>query len=257
VLEAVSRLEEMLTMAKRNAGHSTEANNLMSQAKDHVQVAGHAMTEVARAMDEIRASGQASGQIIKTVEEIAFQTNILALNAAVEAARAGQNGKGFAVVAEEVRNLAAKSAEAAKDTESLIANSIEKTEIGVQMAGETYASLSEIVSGINTSGHLVTEIAMRSDEQSVAIEQINAGIEQVAGVVQQNSATAEQSASASQEMSGQSDALRDLISQFKLKSKDGEGQLPEGANPLKRLALPQSAQYKPVFAAGGRDFGKY
>jgi methyl-accepting chemotaxis protein len=176
------------------------------------------------AVNEITQASQSIGKVIKVIDDIAFQTNILALNAAVEAARAGQHGKGFAVVAEEVRSLAAKSAEAANDTGSLIANSIEKAGVGAKIASETAASLVEIVSGINESSRIVEEIAASSEVQSADILQINNGIDQVAQVVQQNSATAEQSAAASEELSGQSDMLKGLISQFRLK-----GQAPSPA----------------------------
>ncbi len=141
----------------------------------------------------------------------------------MEAARAGEHGKGFAVVADEVRNLAAKSSAAAKDTEALIADSIAKAELGGRIAAETETSLSEIVSGINESEQLVTEIARSSEEQSSGIGEINIGIDQVAQVVQQNSATAEESAAAAQEMSSQSDLLREMISRFKLRNNADPG----------------------------------
>jgi methyl-accepting chemotaxis protein len=175
------------------------------------------MDEMMVAVKEINQSSQSISKVIKVIDDIAFQTNILALNAAVEAARAGQHGKGFAVVAEEVRNLAAKSAEAAKDTSGLIASSMEKAELGAKIAEETASSLAEIVSGINESNQLVSDIALSSEAQSHGISEVNSGIDQVAAVVQMNSATAQESAASSIELSGQSDVLEDVIGRFNLK----------------------------------------
>ena len=200
-----------------NAEMAKQAANLGDTIKKNAEKGSFQMDEMMKAVKQINDASQSISKIIKVIDDIAFQTNILALNAAVEAARAGQHGKGFAVVAEEVRNLAGKSAEAAKETSELIANSTVKTELGAKIANETAASLTEIVAGIKESSEIINKIAASSEEQSQGITQINHGIEQVASVVQSNSATAEQSASASEEMSGQSAMLEELVARFKLK----------------------------------------
>ncbi|MDR2572172.1 MAG: methyl-accepting chemotaxis protein, partial [Oscillospiraceae bacterium] len=192
-----SSIAEISEKTKTNAVTADKTAKLSEAIKEKAEKGSQQMNEMITAVSDINEASKSIGKIIKTIDDIAFQTNILALNAAVEAARAGQHGKGFAVVAEEVRNLASKSAEAAKDTGDMIQNSIDKAELGSNIAGETAASLTEIVSGINESSQLVTEIAKSSDEQSAGISQVNIGIDQVAQVVQQNSATVEESAAAS------------------------------------------------------------
>jgi methyl-accepting chemotaxis protein len=209
---------EILEKTKTNARLAESAAQMAEVIIQSAGKGSRQMDEMVLAVQEITKAGESISNVIKVIDDIAFQTNILALNAAVEAARAGQHGKGFAVVAEEVRNLAEKSAEAAKDTGALIQNSIEKAGLGASIAKETAESLEEIISGITESGRMVSQIAGSSQEQAQGIADINEGIEQVAMVVQNNSATAEQSAAASQQLSGQSAMLEGLISQFKLKS---------------------------------------
>ena len=229
VEELSSSIAEIFTKTKTNEEMAGRAAALANEIRGNAENGTRQMDEMISAVQDINQSSQNINKVIKVIDDIAFQTNILALNAAVEAARAGQHGKGFAVVAEEVRNLASKSAEAAKETGNMISDSIEKAELGSRIAGETASSLKEIVSGINESTQIVNDIAKSSEEQSLGIEQINVGIDQVAQVVQQNSATAQESAAASEEMSSQSSLLEELISQFKLKDNSlGFRHLPPG-----------------------------
>ena len=217
IVELSGSIAEVADKTKANAATADKTATLSAIIKENAEKGSRQMNEMIEAVNDINEASKNIGKIIKTIDDIAFQTNILALNAAVEAARAGQAGKGFAVVAEEVRNLASKSADAARDTGNMIQNSMERAELGSRIAGETAASLSEIVIGINESTELIAEIAKSSEEQSLGITQINTGIDQVTQVVQQNSATAEESAAASVEMSSQSDILQQLIARFKLK----------------------------------------
>ena len=215
--QLVNSITEISEKTKANAGTAEATSKLSEAIMQDAEKGSRKMDEMITAVSEINEASKSISKIMKTIDDIAFQTNILALNAAVEAARAGQHGRGFAVVAEEVRNLASKSAEAAKDTGDMIQNSMEKAELGSSIVEETAVSLKEIVSGINEASRLVTEIARSSEEQSQGIAQINNGIDQVAQVTQQNSATAQQSAAASEEMSGQSTLLDKMIALFKLR----------------------------------------
>jgi methyl-accepting chemotaxis protein len=218
VQELSASVTEVNSKTKANASLADDAKKLGEDIKLNAERGNSQMEQMIKAVGEISDSSTAISKVIKIIDDIAFQTNILALNAAVEAARAGQHGKGFAVVADEVRSLAAKSAEAAKNTSELIATSIEKSEQGAVISKETAESLNHIVEGIMQSSELVTKIAQSSNEQSTEISQIGHAIDQVSQVVQQNSATAEESAAASEEMSGQATMLQQLISQFKLKN---------------------------------------
>ncbi len=249
IQEISSSISEMAGRVKENAGMAEKAATLAETIKSDAEKGNRQMSEMMTAVHDINDASQSISKIIKTIDDIAFQTNILALNAAVEAARAGQHGKGFAVVAEEVRNLAAKSATAAKDTGDMIKNSIDKSERGALIAQETAASLKQIVDGINESSQIVSAIAQSSDEQSEGISQINVGVDQVAQVVQQNSATAQQSAAASEEMSSQSDTLENLMSQFKLRGQSEPG----------RMLSEKSAQteYGGFSEYDMSDYGKY
>ncbi|MDR0223006.1 MAG: methyl-accepting chemotaxis protein, partial [Oscillospiraceae bacterium] len=209
-------ISDIAKKTKTNAETASKTARMAENIRVSAEKGSRQMNDMISAVEGITQASHSISKVIKTIDDIAFQTNILALNAAVESARAGQHGKGFAVVAEEVRNLAAKSAEAAKDTEGMIQNSIEKAELGARIAGETAASLTEIVTGINESNKMIVDIAKSSEEQSAGILQIDTGIAQVMQIIQQTSATAEESAASSEEMSGQAAILENLISQFKL-----------------------------------------
>lgn len=218
IQELTASIEEVADETKSNAVRANEANERAMAVRENAAVGNHQMGKMVAAMAEINESSQDISKIIKVIDDIAFQTNILALNAAVEAARAGQHGKGFAVVAQEVRNLAVRSSEAAKETTSLIEGSINKVEIGTRFADETAISLKEILREIEKVTDLVKNIAQASSDQAREIEQINQGIDQVSMVVQTNSATAEQSAAASEELSGQAQLLKQMVSAFEIKA---------------------------------------
>ncbi|MDR0468878.1 MAG: methyl-accepting chemotaxis protein [Peptococcaceae bacterium] len=249
IQELSSSVAEIAERTRENAATADKTAVLSGTIKGNAEKGSHQMTEMITAVNEISEASRNISKIIKTIDDIAFQTNILALNAAVEAARAGEHGKGFAVVAEEVRNLASKSAEAAKDTGEMIQNAMGKAELGSRIASETAESLNEIVSGINESNLFIAEIARSSEEQSLGISQINTGIDQVAQVVQQNSATAEESAAASEEMSSQSDMLQQLIARFKLRKSSGayKNWLTAERPVQKRLGMPgQGTKYAQI-----------
>lgn len=216
VEELSASISEISSQTASNAENAIKANELTETARSHARVGDADMQEMLGAMEEINTASANISKIIKVIDEIAFQTNILALNAAVEAARAGQHGKGFAVVAEEVRNLAARSAKAAKETTELIEDSMGKVEHGRSIAGKTAESLQAIMQNVGEVADIVSAIAKASSEQKMALEQIDQGVLQVSQVVQSNSATSEEAASASEELSAQAERLKETAARFKL-----------------------------------------
>ncbi len=217
VQELSATINEISNQVKNNAANSSKANNMALSASSAITNSNEQMEKLMTAMESINVKSNEINKIIKTIEDIAFQTNILALNAAVEAARAGTAGKGFAVVADEVRNLAGKSAEAAKNTTTLIEDSVSAIAEGVKLADMTAKELSQAVGSVKDTTVVIADISKASNEQASSIAQITLGIDQIASVVQTNSATSEQSAAASQELSGQAALLKELISRYELR----------------------------------------
>jgi methyl-accepting chemotaxis protein len=212
--ETSSSLEEMSSMTKQNADNAQQANILAGEARKAANNGSEAMTRMSKAITDIQKSSDETAKIIKVIDEIAFQTNLLALNAAVEAARAGEAGKGFAVVAEEVRNLAMRSAEAAKNTSAMIEGSVKNSKNGVDIATEVGKVLNEIVASIGKTTDLVGEIAAASAEQARGVDQVNTAVSQMDKVTQQNAANAEESASASEELSAQAASMKEIVGEL-------------------------------------------
>ena len=209
--ETSSSLEEIASMTKQNATNADEANKLMGEVGRLVNTGQESMNRLGKAIEEIKKSSDSTSKIVKTIDEIAFQTNLLALNAAVEAARAGDAGKGFAVVAEEVRNLAQRASEAARNTANLIEGSIKNSDQGVSVATETTKALKEVTVSVQKISELISEIAAASKEQSQGIEQVATGVAQMNQVTQASAANAEESASASEALNAQVEQVNEMI----------------------------------------------
>jgi methyl-accepting chemotaxis protein len=215
--EITASMNEISSQTKTNAQSASEARDLAQKATHAAAEGQNAMQEMNDAMNRITKNSNEIQRVVKVIDDIAFQTNLLALNAAVEAARAGVHGKGFAVVAEEVRNLAARSAKAAKETTDLISTSGNEIHKGGEVANHTAEVLNTIVEQIKQTTELVAGIAEASNEQAQGVVQVTLGLQQIDGVTQQNTAAAEESASAANEMSGMATQLQKLVAQFQLR----------------------------------------
>ncbi|HEU4620677.1 MAG TPA: methyl-accepting chemotaxis protein [Burkholderiaceae bacterium] len=253
--ETASSMEQLSSTVKNNADTARQANQLAASASQVAEKGGSVVDQVVNTMGEISGASKKIAEIIGVIDGIAFQTNILALNAAVEAARAGEQGRGFAVVAGEVRNLAQRSAEAAKEIKSLISESVGRVETGSQLVGEAGQVMTEIVTSVRRVTDLIGEITSATLEQSSGIEQVNQAVTQLDQTTQQNAALVEQSAAAAQSLKDQAAALNQAISQFRV---DGATRVAmvsaEPAASLARAprpaAMPRVAAKKPLPKVG-------
>jgi methyl-accepting chemotaxis protein len=226
--ETATSMEELTSAVKNNADNARQANELAAAAASVANRGGEAVSRVVDTMDSIDESARRIIDIIGVIDGIAFQTNILALNAAVEAARAGEQGRGFAVVAAEVRNLAQRSAIAAKEIKTLIADSAGKIETGTKLAADAGATMREVVASIKRVTDCVSEITAASQEQSAGIEQVNRAIGQMDQVTQQNAALVQETAAAAQSLQEQADELVELVNVFRLGGGDSATAAPTG-----------------------------
>ncbi|MFC3378661.1 methyl-accepting chemotaxis protein [Rugamonas sp. CCM 8940] len=233
--ETASSMEELTSTVKQNADNARQANQLAVSASDVAGKGGSVVAQVVDTMDSINASSKKIVDIISVIDGIAFQTNILALNAAVEAARAGEQGRGFAVVASEVRNLAQRSAAAAKEIKALIGDSVEKVDVGSRLVGQAGATMGEIVASIRRVTDIMGEITSASHEQEVGIDQINQAVAEMDTVTQQNAALVEQAAAAASALQEQAAGLAEVVGVFKL----------DRAHQPPPLAAPQRARTRP------------
>jgi methyl-accepting chemotaxis protein len=214
--ETASSMEEMTSTVKQNADNAGQANQLAVAARDQADKGGAVVARAVQAMGEINASSKKIADIIGVIDEIAFQTNLLALNAAVEAARAGEQGRGFAVVASEVRNLAGRSASAAKEIKALIQDSVRKVDEGSGLVTQSGVTLDQIVAAVKKVGDIVAEIAAASQEQSAGIEQVNKAVMQLDELTQQNAALVEEATAASQSMADQAQGLNEIMARYQV-----------------------------------------
>ena len=242
--ETASSMEELTSTVKQNADNARQANQLAASAAQVAVKGGEVVAQVVGTMESINASSNKIVDIISVIDGIAFQTNILALNAAVEAARAGEQGRGFAVVASEVRNLAQRSASAAKEIKTLIGTSVEQVNAGSMLVAQAGSTMNDIVDSVQRVSDIITEITAASSEQSVGIDEINRAIGQMDAVTQQNAALVEESAAAAESMQHQAHNLAQVVSVFKLNGQQAS------VSGLKGVKRPASKEAKAALQIG-------
>ncbi|MDY3559053.1 methyl-accepting chemotaxis protein [Gemmata sp. JC673] len=245
--ETASTLQEITSTVRRSADSAQQARQLASGSKEVAEKGGSVVSSAVGAMGEINESSKKIAEIITTIDEIAFQTNLLALNAAVEAARAGEQGRGFAVVATEVRNLAQRSATAAKEIKSLIQDSVKKVDTGTELVNKSGDTLAEIVTSVKRVTDIVTEIAAASREQSTGIEQVNKAVAQMDTVTQRNASQTEEMSATAQTLTDQAAQLRDLVGRFTL-----DGAAPGAGRSSAPAARSRTAPARKSGGANGR-----
>ncbi|HEY0825563.1 MAG TPA: methyl-accepting chemotaxis protein, partial [Ramlibacter sp.] len=238
--EAATSMEELTSTVQQNAENARVASQLAVDASGVARRGGEAVGQVVSTMSGISASSRRIGDIIGVIDGIAFQTNILALNAAVEAARAGEQGRGFAVVAAEVRNLAQRSAAAAREIKGLIGESVDQVEAGTRLVDAAGRTMEEIVASVTRVSDLIAEIAAASQEQSSGIAQVNTAVAQMDQVVQQNASLVEEASAATESMKAQAAALLQVASRFQLGSAPANPAAPAAG------AVPMPIRYTPA-----------
>jgi len=238
--ETASSMEEMTSTVKQNADNAGQANQLATAARDQAEKGGSVVSQAVRAMADINDASRRIADIIGVIDEIAFQTNLLALNAAVEAARAGEQGRGFAVVASEVRNLAGRSATAAKEIKDLIQDSVRKVQDGSLLVTQSGQTLEQIVSSVKKVSDIVAEIAAASREQSSGIEQVNRAVMQMDELTQQNAALVEQATASSQAMADQARELNEMMGKYRVSGSAGSTDSVSGASEDSSSARPSA-----------------
>jgi methyl-accepting chemotaxis protein len=262
--ETASSMEEMTSTVKQTADNAGQANQLAMAARLQAEKGGVVVSSAVNAMGGINTASKKIADIIGVIDEIAFQTNLLALNAAVEAARAGEQGRGFAVVATEVRNLAGRSATAAKEIKALIQDSVSKVDEGSKLVDESGRTLDEIVNAVKKVTDIVAEIAAASREQSAGIEQVNKAVMQMDQTTQQNAALVEEASAASQAIVEQAQALNGMISRYNVGDSAGKqsaklapmaAERRSGARPWTNRPASGASAAKAVAAPGRKAVG--